>query len=121
MKRRDFLKKTGVGAAAAVAATAVNAPYVLAQKKTAIRWRMQTYAGPALAEHVIKPSIDAFNKAANGEMVIELSALRPRDGGSVPGSMKSPRHRPGAGCAPGASTRAGGYPFREYLPARTLQ
>ncbi len=72
MKRRDFLKKTGVGAAAAVAATAVNAPYVLAQKKTAIRWRMQTYAGPALAEHVIKPSIDAFNKAANGEMVIEL-------------------------------------------------
>ena len=37
-----------------------------------IRWRMQTYAGAALAEHVIKPQIDAFNKAANGEMVIEL-------------------------------------------------
>jgi len=72
MKRRDFIKKAGVGAAAAVAATAVNAPYVIAQKKTPIRWRMQTYAGPALAEHVIKPSIDAFNKAANGEMVIEL-------------------------------------------------
>jgi len=71
MKRRDFLKKAGVGAAA-VAATAVNAPYVIAQKKTTIRWRMQTYAGPALAAHVIKPSIDAFNKAANGEMVIEL-------------------------------------------------
>ena len=33
---------------------------------------MQTYAGVALAEHVIKPSIDAFNKAANGEMTIEL-------------------------------------------------
>ena len=33
---------------------------------------MQTYAGAALAEHVIKPSIDAFNKAANGEMVIDL-------------------------------------------------
>src|SRR3546814_9890440 len=33
---------------------------------------LQTYAGPALAEHVIKPSIDAFNKAANGEMVIDL-------------------------------------------------
>ena len=31
-----------------------------------------TYAGPALAEHVIKPSIDAFNKVANGEMVIDL-------------------------------------------------
>ena len=71
MKRRDFLKKAGVGAAA-VAATAVNAPYVIAQKKTTIKWRLQTYAGPALAEHVIKNSIDWFNKAANGEMVIEL-------------------------------------------------
>jgi TRAP-type mannitol/chloroaromatic compound transport system substrate-binding protein len=72
MKRRDFIKKAGVGAAAAVAATAVNAPFVHAAKKTTIKWRMQTYAGPALAAHVIKPSIDAFNKAANGEMVIEL-------------------------------------------------
>ena len=71
MKRRDFLKKAGVGAAA-VAATTVNAPFVHAQKKTTIKWRMQTYAGPALAEHVIKNSIDWFNKAANGEMVIEL-------------------------------------------------
>ncbi|PIP35050.1 MAG: C4-dicarboxylate ABC transporter, partial [Desulfobacterales bacterium CG23_combo_of_CG06-09_8_20_14_all_52_9] len=71
MKRRDFIKKAGMGAAA-VAATAVNAPYVIAQKKTTIKWRIQTYAGPALAAHVIKPSIDAFNKAANGEMVIEL-------------------------------------------------
>jgi hypothetical protein len=33
---------------------------------------MQTYAGTALGEHVIKPSIEAFNKAANGEMVIDL-------------------------------------------------
>jgi TRAP-type mannitol/chloroaromatic compound transport system substrate-binding protein len=71
MKRRDFLKKAGAGAAA-VAATTVSAPYVIAQKKTPIKWRMQTYAGPALAEHVIKPQIDAFNKVANGEMVIEL-------------------------------------------------
>ena len=70
MKRRDFLKKAGVGAAAAVAASTVNAPYVIAQKK--IRWRMQTYAGAALAEHVIKQSIGSFNKAANGEMVIDL-------------------------------------------------
>ena len=34
------------------------------------------YAGgfrpSALAEHVIKPAVDAFNKAANGEMEIEL-------------------------------------------------
>ena len=70
MKRREFLKKAGVGAAAAVAATTVNAPYVIAKKK--IRWRMQTYAGASLAEHVCKPSIDAFNKAANGEMMIDL-------------------------------------------------
>ncbi len=69
MKRRDFLKKAGVGAAA-VAATAVNVPYVRAAKT--IRWRLQTYAGPALAEHVIKNSIDAFNIAANGEMRIDL-------------------------------------------------
>ena len=71
MKRRDFLKKAGTGAAA-VAATTINAPYVIAGKKTPIKWRMQTYAGPALAAHVIKPQIDAFNKAANGEMIIEL-------------------------------------------------
>ena len=71
MKRRDFIKKTGLGAAA-VAATAVNAPFVHASKKTPIKWRMQTYAGPALAAHVCKPAIDAFNKVAKGEMVIEL-------------------------------------------------
>ena len=71
MKRRDFIKKAGIGAAA-VAATTVSAPFVHAAKKTTIKWRMQTYAGPALAEHVIKPSIDAFNNIANGEMIIEL-------------------------------------------------
>ena len=72
MQRRDFLKKAGLGAAAGVAATAVKAPYVHAQSKTAIKWRMQTYAGPALAEHVVKNAVDMFNKAANGEMIIEL-------------------------------------------------
>ena len=68
--RRDFLKKAGAASVAAVGATTLGAPYVRAQ--TPIKWRLQTYAGPALAEHVIKPSIDAFNKAANGEMVIDL-------------------------------------------------
>jgi TRAP-type mannitol/chloroaromatic compound transport system substrate-binding protein len=68
-QRRKFLKTAGTAAAAA-AATTLAAPYVKAQ--TPIKWRLQTYAGPALAEHVIKPSIDAFNKAANGAMVIEL-------------------------------------------------
>ena len=67
--RRKFLKTAGKTAAVA-AATTVAAPYVKAQ--TPIKWRLQTYAGPALAEHVIKPAVDAFNKAANGEMVIEL-------------------------------------------------
>ena len=70
MKKRDFLKKASVGTAAAVAA--VNAPYVHAAAKTTIKWRLQTYAGAALAAHVIKPAMDAFNKAANGQMVIEL-------------------------------------------------
>jgi TRAP-type mannitol/chloroaromatic compound transport system substrate-binding protein len=68
-KRRDFLKSAGL-TTAAVGATALSAPYVRSQSQ--IKWRLQTYAGPALAEHVIKPSIDAFNKVANGEMVIEL-------------------------------------------------
>ncbi|MBI1385151.1 MAG: twin-arginine translocation signal domain-containing protein [Rhizobiales bacterium] len=67
--RRSFLKTAGVAGVAA-AASPLAAPAVLGQSQ--IKWRLQTYAGPALAEHVIKPSIDAFNKVANGEMVIEL-------------------------------------------------
>ena len=67
MKKRDFLKGLGAGAGAIAAA-----PYVKAQKKTTMRWRLQTYAGSALGAHVIKPSIDAFNKIANGEMEIRL-------------------------------------------------
>ena len=68
--RRDFLKKAGAAGAGAVAATTLAAPYVKAQKQ--IKWRLQTYAGSALSEHVIKPAVDDFNKVANGEMVIEL-------------------------------------------------
>jgi TRAP-type mannitol/chloroaromatic compound transport system substrate-binding protein len=45
MKRRDFLKKAGLGAAA-VAATTVNAPAVLAQKK--YQWKMVTTWPPKL-------------------------------------------------------------------------
>jgi len=41
-------------------------------KKNKITWRLQTYANAALAETVIKPQVEAFNKAANGEMEIEL-------------------------------------------------
>ena len=67
--RRSFLNKIGVaGAAGAVLA----APAVHTAPKTKIKWRLQTYAGPALAEHVVKRSIDSFNTVANGEMEIEL-------------------------------------------------
>jgi TRAP-type mannitol/chloroaromatic compound transport system substrate-binding protein len=68
--RRKFLKTAGLAGAGAVGASALAAPYVKAQEP--IRWRLQTYAGAALGEYVIKPSIDAFNAAANGEMEIEL-------------------------------------------------
>jgi TRAP-type mannitol/chloroaromatic compound transport system substrate-binding protein len=69
--KREFLKTAGLTTASAVAAGTIGAPYI-ARAQSPIRWRLQTYAGAALAEHVIKPSIDAFNAAANGEMVIEL-------------------------------------------------
>lgn len=68
--RRTFLTRAGLAGAGAVGASTLAAPYVRAQTPT--RWRLQTYAGAALAEDVIKPSIDAFNAAANGEMEIEL-------------------------------------------------
>ena len=61
--RRKFI----AGAATAPAALAAPA---LAQ--STITWRMQTYAGPALAEHVVKPAIDMFNKIAGDRMQIEL-------------------------------------------------
>ncbi|MGI9483248.1 MAG: TRAP transporter substrate-binding protein DctP [Hyphomicrobiales bacterium] len=67
--RRDFIKKAGAASAAMGTAT-LAAPAVHGQ--SAIKWRLQTYAGAALAEHVVKPAIDSFNKVANGEMVIEL-------------------------------------------------
>jgi TRAP-type mannitol/chloroaromatic compound transport system substrate-binding protein len=46
MERRDFLKKAGIGAAAAVAATAVQAPAVFGEKK--YRWKMVTTWPPKL-------------------------------------------------------------------------
>ena len=64
--RRSFIRAGALGGAAALAAPAV----VRAQDK--ITWRMQTYAGSALGEHVTKPCVDYINAAANGEMEIEL-------------------------------------------------
>ncbi len=72
--RRDFIKKAGVVAAGAVAATAATfgtAPYSYS-KTNPIKWRLQTYSGAPLGAHVIKPQIEAFNRAAYGQMEIEL-------------------------------------------------
>jgi TRAP-type mannitol/chloroaromatic compound transport system substrate-binding protein len=66
--RRTFLTKAGLAGAAG--ASALAAPPVIAQEP--IRWRMQTYAGATLGQFVTQPFVDAFNKAANGEMEIEL-------------------------------------------------
>ncbi|RBI74588.1 C4-dicarboxylate ABC transporter [Roseovarius sp. TE539] len=63
--RRKFLKTAGAGAVAAPLA----APAVA---QSTITWRLQTYAGAALAEHVIKPAIDSFNRIAGDQMQIEL-------------------------------------------------
>jgi len=67
--RRKFIAG---GAAALMGAAALPTAPKLYAANPKIKWRMQTYAGPALAEHVIKPAIDAFNKIAGDEMQIEL-------------------------------------------------
>ena len=68
--RRGFLKKAGVSAVGAGAASTLAAPAVIAQEP--IRWRFQTYAGSALGQHVTKPAIDMINEASNGELEVEL-------------------------------------------------
>ena len=62
--RRKFIAGGALAGTAGLAAPAVHA-------QSKIKWRMQTYAGPALAEHVVKPAIDSFNKIAGDEMEIE--------------------------------------------------
>ncbi|MEE9453581.1 MAG: TRAP transporter substrate-binding protein [Paracoccaceae bacterium] len=63
--RRKFIATAGLAGAATLAAPVVHG-------QTKIKWRLQTYAGPALAEHVIKPSVDMFNAIAGDDMEIEL-------------------------------------------------
>jgi len=46
MRRRDFLKKAGMGAAAAMSASAIGAPAVIAQKH--YKWRMVTSWSPGM-------------------------------------------------------------------------
>ena len=63
--RRKFLTTTAIGTAAAPLATPAIA-------QSTIKWRMQTYAGAALAAHVVDPAIEMFNKIAGDRMQIEL-------------------------------------------------
>lgn len=68
--RRNFMRNSVLGTAAAASALAM--PHVARGQTAPIKWRLQTYSGAPLGAHVIKPQIDAFNIAANGEMEIEL-------------------------------------------------
>ena len=63
--RRNFIKGAAVAAPAAALATPAIA-------QSTIKWRLQTYAGPALAKHVIVPAIEMFNKIAGDRMQVEL-------------------------------------------------
>jgi TRAP-type mannitol/chloroaromatic compound transport system substrate-binding protein len=73
MKRRDFLKKAGVGAAA-VAASAVNAPAVLAQQS--YRWKMVTTWPPKL--DVLQEGCERLarriGELSNGRLKIQVFA-----------------------------------------------
>ena len=62
--RRKLLAGVAAAAPAALAAPA------LAQ--STITWRMQTYAGAALAAEVLDPAIETFNKIAGDRMRIEV-------------------------------------------------
>jgi len=74
MKRREFLKKAAMGSAAAVAATAVNAPAVLAQKT--YQWKMVTTWPPAMP--VLQTGAERFAKrveeATAGRIKIQVFA-----------------------------------------------
>ena len=74
MKRRDALKKIGVGAAAVAAATTVNAPAVIAQKKYS--WKMVTTWPPKMpvlqdgAERIAK----RLEEMTDGRLKIQVFA-----------------------------------------------
>ena len=64
--RRKFLK-----ASAATGAAVIGAPAIV-KAAAPIKWRLQTYAGPALGVEVINQCVEDFNTVAKGEMEIEL-------------------------------------------------
>jgi len=74
MKRREFLKKAGTGAAAAVAATTVMAPAVIAKKT--YRWKMVTTWPPKLP--VLQTGAELFAKrvdeCTDGRLKIKVYA-----------------------------------------------
>ena len=79
-KRRSFIKKAGLLTLGAAGVTTIKAPYAYSASNP-IKWRLQTYSGAPLGAHVIKPQIEAFNKAAYGEMGLRaFSWVSPRRG-----------------------------------------
>ncbi|MGI9402313.1 MAG: TRAP transporter substrate-binding protein [Rhizobiaceae bacterium] len=66
--RRKFLKTAGIGTAGAAAA-GLATPAIA---QNTIKWRLQTYAGTPLSDHVVKPAIETVNKIAGDQMQIEL-------------------------------------------------
>ena len=74
LKRRDFLKKAGLGTAAAVASTAVNAPAVLAKKT--YNWKMVTTWPPKFP--VLQIGAERFaqrvEQASEGRIKIQVFA-----------------------------------------------
>ena len=62
--RRKFIQGAAVATPAALATPAIA--------QSTITWRMQTYAGAALAAEVVVPAIETFNKIAGDRMQIEL-------------------------------------------------
>ena len=71
INKRDFLKNGRNDHRTAVAATTIGAPYV-ARAQSPIRWRLQTYAGVGSGRARHQAFDRCVQRAANGEMVIEL-------------------------------------------------
>ena len=73
MKRgAGTLAATIAGSALTKMGTSLRAVQAAPKAAPKFKWRLQTYAGSTLGQHVAKPGIDAFNIAANGEMEIAL-------------------------------------------------
>lgn len=99
MKRREFLKKAGIGAAAAVSTGVINAPAVIAQRH--YRWRMVTSWPPQMpvlqtgAERISR-RIDTLSSGrlkievyAGGELIPALQVFDAVSGGTVQCGMSA--------------------------------